>query len=269
MACLLLPAEESITGDMPVISYGNGRMGRAIVLMYHNIGVPPKEGKLRSLYVTPRMFRFQMRYLKTAGFNVVCLKDILAYIGGEDIADKKLVALTFDDGYQDFYDNAYPVLKIYGFPATVFLVSDLVGQENLWDYRALNIRKKLLDWDKIIDMSKNGVIFGSHTRTHPFLKKLSTDEIEQELFGSKAALERGLNLPVEFFCYPYGQYDERAVVAAKKAGYLAAMTMNRGLVHRGDDPLEMRRSFIRWHTNPLLFLLKLHSDYEDRKGRRA
>jgi peptidoglycan/xylan/chitin deacetylase (PgdA/CDA1 family) len=244
-------------------------MGRTIVLMYHNIGIPPKEGKLRSLYVTPHMFRFQMWYLKTAGFKVVSLEDILAYISGEYIADKKLVALTFDDGYQDFYDNAYPVLKMYGFPATVFLVSDLIGKENLWDYQELNIRKKLLDWDKIIEMSGHGVTFGSHTRTHPFLRKLSTEEIEEESFGSKAAIEKRMNLPVEFFCYPYGHYDERAVAAAKKAGYLGATTMNRGLIHRGDDPFEIRRSFIRFHTHPLLFMIKLHSDYEDRKGRRV
>jgi len=244
-------------------------MGKPIVLMYHNIGIPPREGKLRSLYVTPRMFRFQMWYLKTAGFEVVFLRDILSHIRGESVSDKKLVALTFDDGYQDFYENAYPVLKRYGFPATVFLVSDLVGKDNLWDYRALNIRKRLLDWDKIIEMSGHLVTFGSHTKTHPFLEKLSTKEIEEELFGSKADIEKRLKLPVEFFCYPYGHYDERAVAVARKAGYLGATTMNRGLIHRGDDPFEMRRSFIRWHTHPLLFVLKMHSDYEDRKGGRA
>jgi peptidoglycan/xylan/chitin deacetylase (PgdA/CDA1 family) len=240
-------------------------MSKAVVLMYHNIGIPPKEGKLRSLYVTPRMFRFQMWYLKTAGFRVVSLNDILSFTKGET-SDERLVALTFDDGYQDFYDNAYPVLKMYGFPSTVFLVSDFVGKENLWDYQELNIRKRLLDWDAIIEMKDHHVVFGSHTRTHPFLSKLSTEMMEEELFGAKVALEKRLKLPVQFFCYPYGNYDERTVATVKKAGYLGAATMNRGLIHRGDEPFELRRSFIRLTTHPVLFLLKLHSSYEDRKG---
>ena len=102
--------------------------------MYHNIGIPPKGVPLKSLYVTPRMFRFQMWYLKTAGFKVVSLQEILSFIKGND-SDERLVAITFDDGYQDFYDNAFPVLKTYKLPSTVFLVSDLVGKENIWDSR--------------------------------------------------------------------------------------------------------------------------------------
>jgi peptidoglycan/xylan/chitin deacetylase (PgdA/CDA1 family) len=243
-------------------------MNKAIVLMYHNVAMPPKEGKLRSLYVTPRMFRFQMWYLKTAGFRVVSLHEILSFTMGSISSEERLVALTFDDGYQDFYDNAYPILKMYGFPSTVFLVSDFIGNENLWDYQELNIRKRLLDWEQIIEMRDHHVNFGSHSRTHPFLSKLSTAEIEEELFGAKAILEERLNLPVQFFCYPYGNYDERAVAAVKKSGYLGATTMNRGLIHRGDEPLELRRSFIRFHTHPVLFMLKLHSSYEDRKGMR-
>lgn len=235
--------------------------------MYHNIATPPGHGKLHSLYVTPRMFKFQMWYLKAAGFKVVPLHEIISFTRGL-IPDEKLVALTFDDGYRDFYNNAYPVLKMYGYPSTVFIVSDLVGKANFWDCRELKILKELLDWDKIIELRDNGVVFGSHTKTHPFLSKLSTSEIEDELSGSKAALEKRLGLPVEFLCYPYGNYDERAVVAAKKAGYLGSVTMNRGLIHRGDDPFEIRRSFIRINTHPLLFVLKLHSSYEDRKGLR-
>jgi peptidoglycan/xylan/chitin deacetylase (PgdA/CDA1 family) len=241
---------------------------KAIVLVYHNIGIPPRNGKLLSLYVTPRMFSFQMWYLKTAGFKVVSLHEILSFVNGW-IADEKLVALTFDDGYGDFFDNAYPVLKRYGYPSTVFLVSDLIGKENLWDYKELNIKKRLLNRDKIIEMKDNSVVFGSHTRTHPFLSKLSTQEIEDELFGSKSALENILSQPVKFLCYPYGNYDERTVAVAKRAGYLGAMTMNRGLIHKGDDPYKIRRSFIRLNTHSLLFMIKLHSRYEDLKGRRS
>jgi len=240
---------------------------KVIVLMYHNIGIPPRGATLRSLYVSPRMFRFQMWYLKAAGFRVVSLREILAFTNGTR-DDEKMVALTFDDGFHDFYENAYPVLKCYGYPSTVFLVSDLVGRENVWDSANLGVTKKLLDWDRIKELNDAGVTFGSHTKTHPFLTRLPDREIEDEVRGSKTALEERLGRPVEFFCYPYGDYDEKVLDAVKNAGYAGAITTKRGLIHRGDDAFSMRRSFIRLNTHPLSFLWKLHSRYEDRKGQR-
>lgn len=239
-------------------------MNKAIVLMYHNIGKRPKGKNSLGLYVSPAMFRFQMMYLKSTRFRVVPLKDISDLIDGR-INDRKLVAITFDDGYQDFYDNAFPVLRDLNFPSTVFLISDLVGKENAWDFHDLRDRKRLMDWDTIKQLKREGVTFGSHTRTHPFLSKLSSDDLKSELAGSRSDLESQLQVPVDFFCYPYGDYDSRAVEAVKQAGYKLAVTTKRGLVHPGSDPLQVRRSFIRTKTNPFLFLLRLHSRYEDLK----
>ena len=235
--------------------------------MYHSVGIPPKDALLRGLYITPRMFRFQMWYLKVAGFKVVSLKDILLYMNG-DISAGPLAAITFDDGYQDFYDNAYPALRSYGYPATVFLVSDYIGRENLWDYKNVNARKKLLGWKLIHELKDKGIVFGSHTKTHPFLSTLPQTEKYDEIRGSKTYLEEILQLPVDFFCYPFGDYDDGVKDAVQEAGYLGAITTKRGLIHRGDDPFEIRRSFIRLNTHPLSFLYKLHSRYEDRKGQR-
>ncbi len=240
---------------------------RAIILMYHNIGIPPGNAVLRSLYVTPRMFKFQMRYLKTAGFEVVPLTD-LAGLAREKNPAKRLVALTFDDGYRDFYENAFPVLRNYGFPSTVFVVSDLVGKENIWDSADGKAMEKLLNWNEISRLSKEGVAFGSHTKSHPFLSKLSPTELEDEVAGSKSFLEERLQTQVESFCYPYGDYNDGVVEKVRNAGYKAAVTTKRGLVHSSDDPLELRRSFIRFSTHPLLFMYKVHSLYEDRKGAR-
>lgn len=237
---------------------------KAFVLMYHNIGVPPKSAKLRGLYVTPLMFRFQMWHLKYAGFKVVSLREILSFAKGENSAGK-MVALTFDDGYQDFYDNAYPVLKKHGFPATVFLVSDLIGRKNLWDYKELNIKKSLLGLDSIREMSANRIAFGSHTRTHPFLGKLSVKDMEEEISGSKKNLEEMLKVPMDLFCYPYGNYDDKVMEAVKKAGYKGAVTTKRGSVHIGDNLFELRRAHVRLNTWPFSFIYKLHSNYEDKR----
>jgi len=241
--------------------------GRALILMYHNVGRPREDGALRSLYVSPRMFRFQMGYLKAAGYKVVGLAEIAEFAGGGRSGDR-LVALTFDDGYRDFHENAFPVLKEYNFPSTVFLVSDLVGKENLWDSAEGRAREPLMDWETIHRLSSEGVSFGSHTRTHPFLSRLSGEEIESEVRGSRSSLEEQLQRPVETFCYPYGDYDARVLEAVANAGYRAAVTVKRGLVRKDDNPLELRRSFIRGNTHPFLFMYKVHSNYEDRKGGR-
>ncbi|MDA8434016.1 MAG: polysaccharide deacetylase family protein, partial [Nitrospiraceae bacterium] len=126
-------------------------------------------------------------------------------------------------------------------------------------------RTRLMDCDAITELKEEGVTFGSHTMTHPFLSRLPADRLGAELTGSKAYLEDRLRLPVDFFCYPYGDYDSATVAAAKQAGYRLAVTTKRGRVRAGDDPLQVRRSFIRAQTNPFLYLLRLHSGYEDRK----
>jgi peptidoglycan/xylan/chitin deacetylase (PgdA/CDA1 family) len=234
--------------------------------MYHNIGIPPKDTTFPGLYVTPRMFRFQMWYLKATGFTVVPLKEILSFIQG-DVPDENLAAITFDDGCQDFYDNAYPILKAYGYPSTVFLVSDLVGKENLWDYEKVKERKKLMDWEIILKLRAEGITFGSHSKTHPFLSALSNNDMASEIKDSKSILEEKLQLPVDFFCYPYGDYDKGVMDMVGEAGYKGALTTKRGLVRRNDNPFEIRRSLIRKTTHPLLFMLRLHTNYEDRKRR--
>jgi peptidoglycan/xylan/chitin deacetylase (PgdA/CDA1 family) len=232
-------------------------MEKSIILMYHNIGLPPEGVAKRGLYVTPRMFKFQMWYLKAAGFNVVSLKEILHFAEGNERRGK-LVAMTFDDGFQDFYDYAYPVLKKYNYPSTVFLVSDLVGWENTWDYKHLKVRKKLLDWERILALKDTNVVFGSHTKTHPSLTNLSREELVDEIRGSKEAIEQRLGGPVEIFCYPYGDYDAKVLDAVREAGYLCAVTTKRGYVQRGDNKFEMKRISIKLHTFPLSFLYKLH-----------
>jgi len=234
--------------------------------MYHNVGVPPRETTFRGLYVTPHMFTFQMWCLKASGFRVVPLKEILSFVKG-DIVHENLASITFDDGYQDFYDNAYPVLKEYGYPSTVFLVSNLVGKENLWDHPQIHGRKKLMDWETIFRLREEGITFGSHTMTHPFLSKLSPTDMADEIKNSKALLESRLQAPVEFFCYPYGDYNNEIINVVKESGYIGAFTTKRGLVHRDDDLFEISRSLIRNSTNPLLFVLRLCSNYEDRRKR--
>ncbi len=239
----------------------------ALILMYHNIARPPADGRLTGLYVSPAMFRFQMWYLKVSGFAVVPLH-AMTDVAENNSSRKRIVALTFDDGYEDFYVNAFPVLQKYGYPATVFIVSDLVGMTNSWDENSLGIRKQLMTWDRIRQLSAHNVFFGSHTRTHPFLTRLGCEEAKEEILGSKNIIEKQLDCPIETFCYPYGDCNDTVKNMVKEASYKVAVTTNRGSVHAGDDPFTLRRAFIRYNTHPLHFLCKIHTDYEERKGLR-
>lgn len=234
--------------------------------MYHSIDNPPKGAMIPNLYVTPRMFKFQMWYLRTAGFRVLSIQDLFVAVENGQ-TDHNMAAITFDDGFADFYKNAYPVLRRYGYPSTVFIVSGLVGKENTWDSKKEKIAKPLMDWNTIIEISKNGVQIGSHTKNHPELTRIKPDQQQEEIAGSKKELEKRLNHTIDIFCYPGGDHDDQVKEAVKKAGYRYAVTTKRGHVGKHADPFALRRIPIKLITNPLSFLYKVHSNSEKKKGK--
>jgi peptidoglycan/xylan/chitin deacetylase (PgdA/CDA1 family) len=237
----------------------------ALILMYHKIAFPKGAGLQRNLYVTPRMFRLQMWYLKQAGFSVVTLNDIVHLETAQKSAEK-LIALTFDDGFRNFYEYALPILDEFQYPATVYIVSDLVGQYDVWEHQSQNDRESLMSWDEILTCQAHNITIGSHTRTHPRLSTLTPAQITSEIKDSRRLLEDRLGSEVQHFCYPYGDYTSMIAKSVADAGYVSAVTTRRGRVHAGTNPFELPRTFIRHATNPFLFLLRLHTDYEDRKA---
>jgi peptidoglycan/xylan/chitin deacetylase (PgdA/CDA1 family) len=241
-------------------------MPKAIILMYHNIDNPPKNARIPNLYVTPRMFRFQMWYLKKAGFRVLSIQDLVAVVGAGE-TQQNMAAITFDDGFVDFYKNAYPILQQHGYPSTVFVVSGLAGKVNAWDHANESIIKPLMNWEQLREINQNGVEIGSHTKTHPELTRISSDQQVMEIAGSKKDLEERLNHPIETFCYPGGDHNNEVKEAVKKAGYCCAVTTQRGHVEKGNDPLALRRIPIKLIADPFSFLYKVHTNSEKRKGK--
>lgn len=198
---------------------------------------------MRGLYVSPRMFSFQMWFLKAAGYRVVSLKKIIDFVRGAGTSGL-LACLTFDDGYMNFYEKAFPVLKKYGYPSTVFMVSGLAGRSNLWDYeknKKGGRGNRLLDWQKAVELSAGGVTFGAHTRTHPHLTSITAARMKEEILGSKRDIEDRIGRPVDFFSYPYGDYNEEVAGEVRAAGFLGATTTKRGFVLKGDDRFELKR----------------------------
>lgn len=232
--------------------------------MYHNIGEPPEGARLRGLYVRTGAFGRQMMLLKLLGYKGLSMSAAMPYLRGEKSG--RVVAITFDDGYFDTFDQALPILNTFGFSATCYVVSKRMGEYNDWDAAELKVQKKLMTTDQVKAWHAAGMEVGAHSRTHPRLSKCNDEELIAEIAGSKADLENLTGSKVTQFCYPYGDLDERVAMAVRKAGFNAATTVQRGRALSSDDPMLLRRILISGSNMLHLFLLKLLTGYEDKRG---
>lgn len=234
------------------------------ILMYHNIGVPPQGARLRNLYVRTGAFARQMFLLRLLGYKGLSMSAAMPYLRGEK--QGRVVAITFDDGYVDTLELALPILKKNGFSATCYFISQRSGQYNDWDATTLHVRKPLMDDAQILAWHAAGMEVGAHSRSHPHLPTCTDAELQNEIAGSKADLEALTASSISQFCYPYGDLNERVMAATRQAGFAAATTTQRGRAKAGDSPLQLKRILVSGSTLPHLFLLKLFSQYEDKRG---
>ncbi len=160
-----------------------------------------------------------------------------------------------DDGYANFQEHAWPILQHYGYPATVFLVSGLIGRQATW--LGADRPPYLMDATAIQQLHRHGIAFGGHTRTHGHLIHLDEEQQRLEIFGCKAELEDLLGEAVSDFCYPYGEYDARTRALTAEAGYRMALTCIRSAANSTDPALELPRMDITHGDNPIRFLRKL------------
>ncbi len=174
---------------------------RVPIITYHSID---NSGSVVS--TSPDVFQRQMKYLSDAGYTSLRLRELAASMKeGQNLPDKPVV-LTFDDGFKNFYSHAFPVLSEYNLCATVFLVTDFCGKYNDWYGNPPELpRSELLSWSDIKALNDAGIEFGSHTRTHPDLTKLSSAAAEAEITQSKSAIEDVLGKETVTFAYPFGR----------------------------------------------------------------
>ncbi len=170
------------------------------------------------LSVSPENFERQMRYLKDEGFRVIPLDELVEGIKNKKKFAHNAVVITIDDGYENNFTYAYPILEKYGFPAVIFLITNNMGTN-----------AGFLNWDEVKEMSKHNISFGGHTKNHVYLPSVKKEDILwDEIAGCKKAIEEHTGIPVDYFCYPLGGFTEEAEMVAKRAGYKGACVTNRG-----------------------------------------
>ncbi len=188
------------------------------ILVYHQ--VTSDTMLTHSAYIMPvSQFERQMRYLHDSGYRCITLMEYLRSLSSGSFSQEKKFVLTFDDGYENFLTVAYPVLRRYGFTATVFLVANYIGELNCWDK---GMKVPLLSRDQIRELRDAGISFGSHTSTHPHLPDLSSEQTRDELVRSKKRLEAALDQEIPFLAYPYGESNSSIWKMASEAGYIGA-----------------------------------------------
>ncbi len=198
------------------------------ILEYHHVGIPSAD-KWRLNTVSAKSFKYQMSFLKRHGFQVISFDDFIEGLKQGQAFSRNTVVLQFDDGYQDNYTYAFPVLKRYGFPAMEFLVSDKVCVPGF------------LTWDEIREMEKYNFMAGAHTRHHVYLPRVSLEKAWDEIAGSKKIIEYHLGHKIDYMAYPSGGFNEDIKRLAAEAGYKAAVTTNRGKYLFDQDLYEIKR----------------------------
>lgn len=232
------------------------------ILMYHKVNPDRKTGGL-GLRVRPKDFDWQMQYLYKNGYHTVSLEDVIDYWQHKKTLPPNPVVITFDDGYEDNYKYAYPILKKYHFTATIFVVVNSIGKTNFFDVRRhAQPVNRMLNWNEIKELDANGITIGAHTMNHPHLAKIKPYQAEKEIIESKKALEKVLGKPVLVFSYPYGSYNKTVEDFVKKAGFKVAVTTKQGINFSNADPYALRRIRIMGMYSHRKFVYELTKYYK-------
>lgn len=211
------------------------------ILTYHSIdpsGSP--------ISIDERTLRRHVEFFRSGRVAVVGLDELVRRPAHEDA-----LAITFDDGFENFASSAWPLFEAHKLPVTLFVASRRVGANNAWDGTdAAGIPTlPLLDWGALRKLISRGLNIGSHSREHPRLTRCDDRQLQDELEGSAADLQTELGTRPTHFCYPYGDLDER-VVAATRRVYSSACTTQLAVVPEACDPLRLPRLDAYYYRAP-------------------
>jgi peptidoglycan/xylan/chitin deacetylase (PgdA/CDA1 family) len=192
------------------------------ILMYHVVSSPPAGAPYPELYVSRASFAAQVGWLAGHGYHAVTLQQVFDSWRGAGTLPARPVVFSFDDGYLSQVTNALPVLKARKWPGVLNL--EYRNLKPVWGIRPPGIRKLLAaGWE-----------LDAHTLTHPDLTAVDAARLHEEVAGSREAIHRRFHVPVNFFCYPAGRYDDAVIAAVQQAGYLGATSTRYGLARPGE-----------------------------------
>ena len=235
------------------------------ILMYHSIA-EKDESRVHAYYRTttsPLAFAAQMEYLYRNGYQSSSLAEAIALLKGDIRSVAKRVVITFDDGYRNFYQTAFPVLNRFGLTATVFLPTAYIGETTL----KFN-GQDCMTWAEVRELQRYGILFGSHTVTHPQLRTLGKDAIEKEVANSKSTIEEKTGCAVDSFAYPDAfpqaeiEFKKMLREALRRAGYRTGVCTTVGRAGCGTDPYFMERIPVNSCDDMALFQAKLSGAYD-------
>jgi peptidoglycan/xylan/chitin deacetylase (PgdA/CDA1 family)/glycosyltransferase involved in cell wall biosynthesis len=212
------------------------------VLMYHHVG-PFRPGTYPSLTVPPSMFRHQIHWLARRGYVGIRADDWTSWIRTGRGLPERPILITFDDAYADVVEYALPVLRQYGFSATIFVVTSQIGGTNAWDEIKGIGPHRLMTREQICRWAAEEIEFGAHSRTHADLRTVSNSDLEREVVGSGEDLRGTLGRKVTSFAYPYGFYND-GVSQCVANSFDVAFTCEEGLNSARSKPFLLRRTMV-------------------------
>jgi len=219
------------------------------ILCYHKIAPPPKQARIKGLYLQPKLFLRQMSEITQAGL-------VSTFPEGSAGFKKGTITITFDDGFVSNLVEAVPVMKKVGVQAINYLVADRLGQTSDWEAREGGEADPLMDESQVREWLAAGHQIGAHTCTHPRLSQLSEAQAKEEISASRKKLEDRFGVLIEHFAYPYGDYNQTTVQLVRETGFKTACTMHRGINLPTTSQFELKRWTARYESRNLKNLLR-------------
>ena len=246
------PPPSPPTAPLPTPSGTYSWTLRVPILMYHHISVPPADADIyrTDLSVTPQNFREQMTYLAENGYTSIDLYQLSAAIAAKIDLPEKPVILTFDDGYLDNYENAFPILQEFGFTGSFSILTDMADQG----------AEGYANWEQLEEMAAAGMRIESHSKNHPDLTTQSRDSVIFQILGSQETIAAHIGYTPRYFVYPSGRYNEEIMQILAELDLWGATTTQGGAWHGFEDRYEWSRQRMRYDTTLTEFILLVDPD---------